>query len=157
MREHRDRKEEERIHLLRHVLVSRTDLLSSGESLLGCVYMPVCVLGWTHKRKREKADKRGYFLQLLNQHVSGRRTLSYIIKDFLHKSHMCDVSYLYSFQPGQEEDEMQHPEVSEEDLTETINKLGRSGPAKSKTTEVMQECGEDTHINTMINTCGILI
>ncbi|KAK1900773.1 musculoskeletal embryonic nuclear protein 1a [Trematomus bernacchii] len=43
-------------------------------------------------------------------------------------------------QPGQEEDEMQRPEVSEEDLTETINKLGRSGPAKSKTTEVMQEC-----------------
>ncbi|KAK5872353.1 hypothetical protein PBY51_013065 [Eleginops maclovinus] len=44
-------------------------------------------------------------------------------------------------QPGQEEDElMQRPEVREEDLTETINKLGRSGPAKSKTFEVMQEC-----------------
>ncbi|XP_034079640.1 musculoskeletal embryonic nuclear protein 1a [Gymnodraco acuticeps] len=43
-------------------------------------------------------------------------------------------------QPGQEEDEMQRPEMSEEDLNETINKLGRSGPAKSKTTEVMQEC-----------------
>ncbi|XP_049428528.1 musculoskeletal embryonic nuclear protein 1a [Epinephelus fuscoguttatus] len=44
-------------------------------------------------------------------------------------------------QPGQEEDEqIQRPEVSEEDLTEAKNKLGRSGPAKSKTFEVMEEC-----------------
>ncbi|XP_029286902.1 musculoskeletal embryonic nuclear protein 1a [Cottoperca gobio] len=44
-------------------------------------------------------------------------------------------------QPGQEEDEqMQRPEVRDEDLTEAKNKLGFSGPAKSKTFEVMQEC-----------------
>ncbi|XP_029005991.1 musculoskeletal embryonic nuclear protein 1a [Betta splendens] len=44
-------------------------------------------------------------------------------------------------QPGQEEDEqIQRPEVSEEDLTEAKNKLGTSGPAKSKTMEVMEEC-----------------
>lgn len=44
-------------------------------------------------------------------------------------------------QPGQEEDEqMQRPEVREEDLAETKNKLGLSGPAKSKTFEVMEEC-----------------
>ncbi|XP_031143291.1 musculoskeletal embryonic nuclear protein 1a [Sander lucioperca] len=43
--------------------------------------------------------------------------------------------------PGQEQDEqMQRPEVSEEDVTQTINKLGKSGPAKSKTIEVMEEC-----------------
>lgn len=40
---------------------------------------------------------------------------------------------------------MQRPEVREEDLTETKSKLGTSGPAKSKTLEVMEECGEDTH------------
>ncbi|XP_023279409.1 musculoskeletal embryonic nuclear protein 1-like [Seriola lalandi dorsalis] len=44
-------------------------------------------------------------------------------------------------QPGQEEDEqMQRPEVREEDLTETKNKLGFGEPAKSKTIEVMEEC-----------------
>ncbi|XP_039654305.1 LOW QUALITY PROTEIN: musculoskeletal embryonic nuclear protein 1a [Perca fluviatilis] len=43
--------------------------------------------------------------------------------------------------PGQEKDEqMQRPEVSDEDLTETLNRLGKSGPAKSKTIEVMEEC-----------------
>ncbi|XP_069007188.1 musculoskeletal embryonic nuclear protein 1a [Embiotoca jacksoni] len=43
-------------------------------------------------------------------------------------------------QPGQEDEQMQRPEVREEDLTETKNKLGLSGPAKSKTVEVMEEC-----------------
>ncbi|KAK2862196.1 hypothetical protein Q5P01_001729 [Channa striata] len=44
-------------------------------------------------------------------------------------------------QSGQEEDEqIQRPEVSEEDLTEAKNKLGTSGPAKSKTYQVMEEC-----------------
>ncbi|GAA6215769.1 musculoskeletal embryonic nuclear protein 1-like [Lates japonicus] len=44
-------------------------------------------------------------------------------------------------QPGQEEDEqMQRPEVREEDLTEAKSKLGTGGPAKSKTFEVMEEC-----------------
>ncbi|XP_040014785.1 musculoskeletal embryonic nuclear protein 1a [Xiphias gladius] len=44
-------------------------------------------------------------------------------------------------QPGQEEDEqMQRPEVREEDLTEAKSQLGSSGPAKSKTLEVMEEC-----------------
>lgn len=51
-----------------------------------------------------------------------------------------------ALQPGQEEDEQaQRPEVREEDLTEAKNKLGTSGPAKSKTFEVMEECGEGTH------------
>ncbi|XP_070706690.1 musculoskeletal embryonic nuclear protein 1a [Pempheris klunzingeri] len=44
-------------------------------------------------------------------------------------------------QPGQEEDEqMQRPEVREEDLNEAKGRLGGSGPAKSKTLEVMEEC-----------------
>lgn len=44
-------------------------------------------------------------------------------------------------QPGQEQDEqMQRPEVREEDLTETRNRLGFTGPPKSKTFEVMEEC-----------------
>ncbi|XP_073325123.1 musculoskeletal embryonic nuclear protein 1a [Pagrus major] len=44
-------------------------------------------------------------------------------------------------QPGQEEDEqMQRPEVREEDLTDAKDKLGTSGPAKSKTLQVMEEC-----------------
>uniref|UniRef100_A0A671W5M3 Musculoskeletal embryonic nuclear protein 1 n=1 Tax=Sparus aurata TaxID=8175 RepID=A0A671W5M3_SPAAU len=43
--------------------------------------------------------------------------------------------------PGQEEDEqMQRPEVTEEDLTDAKDKLGTSGPAKSKTLQVMEEC-----------------
>ncbi|XP_019942367.1 musculoskeletal embryonic nuclear protein 1a [Paralichthys olivaceus] len=46
-------------------------------------------------------------------------------------------------QPGQEEDEqMQRPEVTEEDLTEAKDKLGSGGPAKSKTFEVMEECAK---------------
>lgn len=53
----RDREEEERVHSLRHLLVSRTDLLSTGDSLLGRVYIGVCALGCTHKRKRGTADK----------------------------------------------------------------------------------------------------
>ncbi|KAM9408864.1 musculoskeletal embryonic nuclear protein 1a [Pholidichthys leucotaenia] len=40
----------------------------------------------------------------------------------------------------EEGEQMQRPEVREEDLTETKNKLGTSGPAKSKTFEVMEEC-----------------
>ncbi|XP_037631814.1 musculoskeletal embryonic nuclear protein 1a [Sebastes umbrosus] len=44
-------------------------------------------------------------------------------------------------QPGQEEGEqMERPEVSDEDLTEAKGKLGTGGPAKSKTLEVMEEC-----------------
>lgn len=43
-------------------------------------------------------------------------------------------------QLGEQEDELQRPEVREEDLVETKNKLGLSGPAKSKTFEVMEEC-----------------
>lgn len=39
---------------------------------------------------------------------------------------------------------MQCPEVREEDLTEAKNKLGAAGPPKSKTMEVMEECGKDT-------------
>ncbi|XP_062300450.1 musculoskeletal embryonic nuclear protein 1a [Scomber scombrus] len=44
-------------------------------------------------------------------------------------------------QPGQEEDEqLQRPEVREDDLADAKNKLGTSGQAKSKTIEVMEEC-----------------
>lgn len=43
---------------------------------------------------------------------------------------------------------MQRPEVTEEDLTETKGRLGSSELAKSKTQEVMEECGEDTHKHT---------
>lgn len=51
-----------------------------------------------------------------------------------------------ALQPGQDEDEqMQRPEVREEDVTETRNRLGLTGPPKSKTVQVMEECGEDTH------------
>lgn len=48
------------------------------------------------------------------------------------------------FQPNQEDEQMQRPEVREEDLTEAKNKLGAAGPPKSKTMEVMEECGKDT-------------
>ena len=55
--------------------------------------------------------------------------------------------YFFPLQPDQEEDEqMQRPEVREEDLTEAKGKLGTGGPAKSKTFEVMEECGEDTQL-----------
>lgn len=47
--------------------------------------------------------------------------------------------------PTQEEDgQTQRPEVSEEDNGATYNRLGKTGPAKSKTIQVMEECGEDT-------------
>lgn len=49
-----------------------------------------------------------------------------------------------AFQPNQEDEQMQRPEVREEDLTEAKNKLGAAGPPKSKTMEVMEECGKDT-------------
>lgn len=45
---------------------------------------------------------------------------------------------------------MQRPEVREEDLTEAKGKLGTSGPVKSKTFEVMEECGEDMGKHTVI-------
>ncbi|XP_074522463.1 musculoskeletal embryonic nuclear protein 1a [Halichoeres trimaculatus] len=42
---------------------------------------------------------------------------------------------------GQEDDgQMQRPEIKEEEVNETWNRLGLSGPAKSKTMEVMEEC-----------------
>lgn len=41
---------------------------------------------------------------------------------------------------------MQRPEVRDEDLADAKTKLGTSGPAKSKTMEVMEECGEYTLI-----------
>ncbi|KAM4587772.1 musculoskeletal embryonic nuclear protein 1a [Leuresthes tenuis] len=43
-------------------------------------------------------------------------------------------------QPGQEDEQMQRPEMREEDLTEAKTKLGTGGSAKSKTFEVMEEC-----------------
>lgn len=42
---------------------------------------------------------------------------------------------------SQEEDgQTQRPEVSEEDDTGTYNRLGKTGPAKSKTIQVMEDC-----------------
>ncbi|KAF3689795.1 Protein RFT1 -like protein [Channa argus] len=53
----------------------------------------------------------------------------------------AEISDVLLYCPGQEEDEqIQHPEVREEDLTEAKNKLGTSGPAKSQTYKVMEEC-----------------
>lgn len=63
------------------------------------------------------------------------------------RNHRCALSYFFLFtalQPGQEEvGQVQRPEVTDEDLTETKNSLGLSGPAKSKTFQVMEDCGED--------------
>ncbi|KAK7915399.1 hypothetical protein WMY93_011160 [Mugilogobius chulae] len=38
------------------------------------------------------------------------------------------------------DEQVQLPELTEEDLAEGRNRLGRTGPAKSKTLEVMDEC-----------------
>ncbi|XP_041837089.1 musculoskeletal embryonic nuclear protein 1a [Melanotaenia boesemani] len=43
-------------------------------------------------------------------------------------------------QSGQEDEQMQRPEVKEEDLTKAKSQLGSGGPVKSKTFEVMEEC-----------------
>ncbi|XP_061583602.1 musculoskeletal embryonic nuclear protein 1a [Cololabis saira] len=43
-------------------------------------------------------------------------------------------------QPAQDDEKVQRPEVREEDLTDAKTKLGGSGPLKSKTFEVMEEC-----------------
>ncbi|XP_033821893.1 musculoskeletal embryonic nuclear protein 1a [Periophthalmus magnuspinnatus] len=40
----------------------------------------------------------------------------------------------------QEDEQVQRPELTEEDLAEGRNRLGLTGPAKSKTFEVMEEC-----------------
>lgn len=40
----------------------------------------------------------------------------------------------------QEDEQVQRPELTEEDLGEGRNRLGLTGPAKSKTMEVMEEC-----------------
>ncbi|XP_011612077.1 musculoskeletal embryonic nuclear protein 1a [Takifugu rubripes] len=43
--------------------------------------------------------------------------------------------------PSQEGDgQLQRPEVRKEDLTQATNKLGLTGPPKSKTIQVMEEC-----------------
>ncbi|XP_061687955.1 musculoskeletal embryonic nuclear protein 1a [Syngnathoides biaculeatus] len=39
-----------------------------------------------------------------------------------------------------QEDNVQRPAVSQEELAETKGRLGGCGPAKSKTFEVMEEC-----------------
>ncbi|XP_061641657.1 musculoskeletal embryonic nuclear protein 1a [Phyllopteryx taeniolatus] len=41
---------------------------------------------------------------------------------------------------SQPQEEVQRPAVSQEELAETKNRLGGSGPVKSKTFEVMEEC-----------------
>ncbi|CAL1608030.1 unnamed protein product [Knipowitschia caucasica] len=40
----------------------------------------------------------------------------------------------------QEDEQVQRPERTEEEMTEGRNRLGRTGAAKSKTFEVMEEC-----------------
>lgn len=60
---------------------------------------------------------------------------------------MSDVSLFTEppLQPSEEGDgAVQRPEVTKEDLTQATNKLGLTGPPKSKTIQVMEECGEDT-------------
>lgn len=47
------------------------------------------------------------------------------------------------FQAGQDDEPKQRPEVKEEDLTNAKAKLGGNEPVRSKTLEVMEECGED--------------
>ncbi|TNM88957.1 hypothetical protein fugu_005211 [Takifugu bimaculatus] len=52
----------------------------------------------------------------------------------------------YSKKHTQEGDgQFQRPEVRKEDLTQATNKLGLTGPPKSKTIQVMEECGEFLH------------
>lgn len=80
-------------------------------------------------------------------------TFSHDVDRISGRYHRCVLSFLFppprlfaDLQPGQEDDEqMQRPEVRDEDLAEAKNKLGASTAAKSKTFEVMEECGEDTH------------
>ena len=58
---------------------------------------------------------------------------------------MYDVMFVSgALPPHQGEDgQMQRPEVRKEDLIEETNRLGLTGPPKSKTIQVMEECGED--------------
>lgn len=51
-----------------------------------------------------------------------------------------------ALQPPQEDEQTQRPVVREEDLTEAKTKLGGGGAVKSKTFEVMEECGEDVNM-----------
>lgn len=62
-----------------------------------------------------------------------RRTNKY----FLHDIFSCSA---IMSQAGQEDEQMQRPEVREAELAEAKTKLGTSGSAKSKTFEVMEEC-----------------
>uniref|UniRef100_A0AAQ5YGB5 Musculoskeletal embryonic nuclear protein 1 n=1 Tax=Amphiprion ocellaris TaxID=80972 RepID=A0AAQ5YGB5_AMPOC len=78
-----------------------------------CIYVSVCWAGPAGKRERQLTE-RGEFL---------------IFSDLTIMS-----------QPAQEDEQIQRPEVREEDVTEARNRLGFSGPAKSKTFEVMEEC-----------------
>lgn len=67
------------------------------------------------------------------------------------RSQKSFVFLCIALQSGQDEDEhMKRPEVREEDLAEAKGSLGGSGPAKSKTIQVMEECGEDTNTNTNV-------
>lgn len=69
------REKEESVHPLHHLLVLRTDLLSTGESLPGCVYMSVFGLELQEKKnqltEREKVFFQGVFN---NHHVSSKVT-----------------------------------------------------------------------------------
>ena len=106
-------------------------------------------MGCTHKRKRGTADKEENFFNYTTNmsQVSFKTFFLILVKLSADRNHRCVLSFFS--QPRQEEDEhMQRPEVRDEDLDEAKNKLGMSGPAKSKTMEVMDECGEDTLINT---------
>ena len=49
---------------------------------------------------------------------------------------------LGTLQQGEDEAQEPRPEVRAEDLVEAKDTLGTKGPMKSKTFEVMEECGE---------------
>lgn len=57
---------------------------------------------------------------------------------------MASVKLCALLSTQEEDGQTQRPEVSEEDDTGTYNRLGKTGPAKSKTIQVMEDCGEDT-------------
>lgn len=57
---------------------------------------------------------------------------------------------LGSLQQGEDEGQEQRPEVRDEDLNEAKDKLGTRGPMKSKTFEVMEECGELKSSNSVL-------
>lgn len=137
--------EEEPTHSLRHLLVSRADWLTTRESPQGCMYF----------MRVFKEQRRRSWQSFLQHNFNCSTSMSQVRQPVCWqdlgltlsaRNHRCAMTYFLLVpapQPGQGEDgQMQRPEVSEEDLSEAKNQLGTSGPAKSKTIQVMEECGE---------------